>query len=111
MSDVNTSGWKVTGHRILVQVESIERTTQSGIIIQTDTEARREQLGQDAGTVVAIGGTAYSDQSEAWCRVGDFIKFGKYAGQIVNKKETKDGMEYRVINDLDVVLVKGKDHE
>lgn len=111
MKVINNSGWKVSGHRILVQVESIERTTQSGIIIQTDSEARREQLGQDAGTVVAIGNTAYADQTEPFCKIGDFIKFGRYAGQIVSKKETLDEKEYRVINDLDVVLVKENPNE
>ena len=102
---MNTSGWKPTGHRVLVKVEQVERTTESGIII-ADITADKEQLGQDAGIVAELGNTAYSDQESAWCKVGDYVKFGRYAGQIIRPKEALDGVEYRVINDLDVVLVK-----
>ena len=105
MSDMNTSGWKPTGHRILVRVEQVERKTESGIII-ADITADKEQIAQDAGIVVEVGNTAYSDQSEQWCQVGDYIKFGRYAGQVIRPKEADDEVEYRVINDLDVVLVK-----
>ena len=108
MSEVtNTSGWIATGHRILILVDQVERKTESGIII-ADVTADKEQLGQDAGIVVEMGPTAYSDQSEQWCQVGDYIKFGRYAGQVIRPKESEDGVEYRVINDLDVVLVKKK---
>jgi chaperonin GroES len=104
---MNTSGWKPTGHRVLILVEEIERKTESGIII-ADITADKEQLGQDAGIVVELGNTAYSDQSQPWCKVGDKVKFGRYAGQIISKKQSDDGLEYRVLNDLDVVLVKEK---
>jgi chaperonin GroES len=104
---MNTSGWKPTGHRVLIRVEEIERKTESGIII-ADITADKEQLGQDAGVVVELGNTAYSDQSQPWCKVGDNVKFGRYAGQIISKKQSDDGLEYRVLNDLDVVLVKEK---
>lgn len=104
---MNTSGWKPTGHRILVRVEQVERKTESGIII-ADITADKEQIAQDAGIVVEVGNTAYSDQSEQWCEVGDYIKFGRYAGQVIRPKEADDEVEYRVINDLDVVLVKKK---
>ena len=106
MTVQNTSGWVPTGHRILIRVDQFERKTQSGIII-ADSYADKEQLGQDAGTVVEIGNTAYADQESPWCSVGDHIKFGRYAGQII--KVTKDDgtvEEYRVIIDLDVALVK-----
>jgi chaperonin GroES len=102
---MNTSGWKPTGHRVLVKVEQVERKTESGIII-ADITADKEQLGQDAGIVVELGNTAYSDQSESWCKVGDYVKFGRYAGQIIRPKESLDGVEYRVLNDLDIVLVR-----
>jgi len=62
MSDtLNSSGWKPTGHRVLVKVTKVEEVTQGGIIIPKDV-TKREQLGQDGGIVVEIGNTAYSDQ-------------------------------------------------
>jgi chaperonin GroES len=107
MSSINGSGWKPTGHRVLVKVEQVERKTESGIII-ADITADKEQIAQDAGIVVEVGNTAYSDQSEKWCDIGDYIKFGRYAGQVIRPRESNDEIEYRVINDLDVVLVKKK---
>ena len=105
---MNTSGWNPTGHRVLVRVEQVERKTESGIII-ADVTADKEQLGQDAGVVVELGNTAYSDQESHWCQVGDYVKFGRYAGQLIRPSESDDGVEYRVLNDLDIVLVKSGD--
>ena len=102
---MNTSGWKPTGHRVLVKVEQVEKVTEGGIIIPEDV-TKREQLGQDGGIVVEVGNTAYSDQEAPWCKVGDFVKFGRYAGQLIVKKESDDGVEYRVLNDLDICLVQ-----
>ena len=102
---MNTSGWKPTGHRVLVRVTQIEEVTQGGIIIPQDV-TKREQLGQDGGIVVEVGNTAYSDQESPWCKVGDYVKFGRYAGQLISPKEAKDGIEYRVLNDLDIVLTQ-----
>jgi co-chaperonin GroES (HSP10) len=111
MSEViNTSGWKPTGHRVLVRVEQVERKTESGIII-ADITADKEQLGQDSGIVVELGNTAYSDQETHWCKVGDYVKFGRYAGQLIRPNETNDEHEYRVLNDLDIVLTKEKVNE
>ena len=56
---MNTSGWKPTGHRVLVKVTKIEEITQGGIIIPKEV-TKREQLGQDGGIVVEVGNTAYS---------------------------------------------------
>ena len=91
----------------MVKVDQVERTTKSGIIIH-DATADKEQIGQDGGIVVELGNTAYSDQSAPWCKVGDYVKFGRYAGQLVRPSESADEREYRVINDLDVVLVQKK---
>ena len=94
-TDINTSGWIATGHRILILVDQVERKTESGIII-ADVTADKEQLGQDAGVVVELGNTAYSDQESHWCQVGDYVKFGRYAGQLIRPNETDDECEYRV---------------
>ena len=102
---MNTSGWKPTGHRVLVKVTKVEEISQGGIIIPKDV-TKREQLGQDGGIVVEVGNTAYSDQESPWCKVGDYVKFGRYAGQLISPKEAKDGIEYRVLNDLDIVLTQ-----
>jgi co-chaperonin GroES (HSP10) len=106
---INTSGINPVGHRLLVLPEEVEELSEGGIIIHVGGQKDREQLAQIRGTVVAMGTTAYSDQKDAWCKVGDFITFGKYSGLIYKGEETKDGKEYRVINDLDVVATHEKE--
>ena len=88
------------GHRILVLPDEVETKTKSGIITSTGIQVMREELAQVDGIVVEMGRTCFSDQPEAWCKVGDKIVFGKYSGII---RIGKDGKTYRIVNDLDVV--------
>jgi co-chaperonin GroES (HSP10) len=88
------------GHRILVLPDEVETKTKSGIITSTGIQVMREELAQVDGIVVEMGNTCFSDQPEAWCKVGDRIVFGKYSGII---RIGKDGKTYRIVNDLDVV--------
>ena len=88
------------GHRILVLPKEVEEKTESGIIINVGTQKLREELAQVDGVVVAMGNTCYTDQPEPWCKVGDKVFFGKYSGIF---RDGKDGLKYRVINDLDIV--------
>lgn len=101
----NNSGITPVGHRILIKPVATEKTTESGIVIETDVSADRAQLAQIKGTVVEMGSTAYSDQIEPWCKIGDVVTFGKYSGLIYKGKDTLDGEEYRVVNDLDIVCI------
>jgi len=101
----NTSGITPVGHRILIKPLVTEQTTESGIVISVGEAADRERLAQIKGTVVEVGSTAYSDQPEAWCKVGDVVTFGKYSGLIYKGKDTLDNEEYRVVNDLDIVCI------
>ena len=100
---VNKSGVLPAGHRILVKPLKVEQTTESGIVIATEVQMDRERLAQIKGRVIEIGPTAYMDQPEAWCSVGQLVTFGKYSGLIYKGTETLDGEEYRLVNDLDIV--------
>ena len=107
---INESGIQPVGHRVLILPEQIEEKTEAGIILHTASQKSREEMAQINGVVVAIGTTAYSDQESPWCKVGDKVIIGKYAGLIYQGNDDKS---YRVINDLDVVAVleKGKTNE
>lgn len=96
----NKSGIHPKGHRVLIYPEPVEEATESGIIINTGINIEKERLAQLKGTVVEIGSTAWHDQPEAWVKEGDKIIFGKYSGLIYTGD---DGLEYRIINDLDIV--------
>ena len=57
------------------------------------------------GYVLKVGALAYADQSKfptgAWCKKGDWIIFGRYAGARI----PIDGGEIRLINDDEVLGV------
>lgn len=99
---VNQSGVTPCGHRLLVLPIEVEDKTEMGIILRTKDQNDREQMAQVEGTVVALGETCWKDQPDGipWCKVGDSIVFAKYSGLV---RKGKDGKEYRIINDLDVV--------
>ena len=101
---VNESGITPVGHRLLIKPLVIEEKSQGGIIIASST-LDMERLAQMKGVVVEVGSTAYADQPEAWCKLGDLVTFGKYSGLIYKGEETLDKKEYRVVNDLDIVAI------
>ena len=75
----------------------------------TQEQERREKVGTQIGTVIAIGNTCWkafdgdSFHWEPWCVVGDRITFARYAGKIVEDPVTKE--EFMIINDEDVQCV------
>lgn len=103
---MNTSGLEVRGHRILVLPEVLEEKSEGGIIVKVAGYGDRDQMAQVKGKVISVGNTAYADQVEPWAAVGDDVVFAKYSGTIY---KGKDGKEYRVISDLDIVGVEIKE--
>lgn len=101
----NKSGFRATGHRLLLIGEVVEETTESGIILQRKTLEAEKNLSVWA-TVVEIGHDCWSDKSTDFCEVGDKVLVGQYAGKF--HVSPVDGKEYRFLMDLDVItpLVK-----
>jgi len=99
---INESGVYPVGHRVLILPDQVEEKTAAGIILHTASQQSREEMAQINGVVVALGTTAYADQTSPWCKVGDRVIIGKYSGLIYDGEDDK---KYRVINDLDVVAV------
>lgn len=100
----NESGIHPKGYRILVLPEEIEKKTESGIILNSATTEKMEEMAQTIGLVVEVGASAYAEDiaagMEPWCVVGDRVTFAKYGGLL---NTGKDGKKYRVINDRDIV--------
>lgn len=98
----NESGLVPCGHRLVVRMDEAEKKTESGIFIPEDVTDREEMSGTRA-EVVAVGDSAWGDQavSGKWARVGDRVMIAKFAGQLWKR----NGVKYRVINDLDVIAV------
>lgn len=103
----NTSGITPVGHRVLILPVETERKTASGIVLM-DKTAMMEEMAQTQGYVIELGDTCYDDQEAPWCKVGDLVMFGKYAGVVY---EGNDKQKYRITNDKDVVAVITKEEK
>jgi len=65
-------------------------------------EKERDKQKQITGTLVSIGGNAFSDMADPLPKVGDKVYFAKYAGLVL---KADDGTEYRLMNDKDITAV------
>lgn len=99
--------WKPTGNKILVEMEKVENVTKGGIVLP-ESKTEREEMSAMVGTIVAAGPMAWADQSVPWAKVGDKVKFAKFAGFL----HKENGRNFRVMHDLDIVMVlEGESHE
>jgi chaperonin GroES len=88
------------GYRVLIEPESGEKTTESGIVIP-----QRERIEQETGTIVSVGPLAWQDHADGthWANEGDRVVYAKYGGKMVKDPDT--GIDYRLVNDEDVLCV------
>ena len=93
-----------TGWRILVMPYQGRAKTVGGLIVP-DQVREREALATVVAYVLRLGPLAYGDTSkfgdnaEPWCRQGQWICIGRYAGS----RFRIDGGEVRIINDDEVI--------
>lgn len=76
----------------------LKRAKEAGIALPEDSKDR-EQMAQQKGTLIAIGGNAFSDWNEPIPKIGDEVMFAKYAGYNI---QDDSGEIYRVLNDKDI---------
>jgi co-chaperonin GroES (HSP10) len=93
---------KPTGWRIVVLPFRPPKKTKSGIVL-ADQAVDRQNLATVCGYVVAVGELAYGDTEKfpngPWCKKGDWIVFGRYAGARISI----EGGEIRILNDDEVL--------
>jgi len=91
-----------TGYRILILPFSLPQVTKGGIHIAKST-LDKERLATVVGYVVAMGPDAYGDMNKfpegAWCKEGDWVIFGRYAGARFNI----EGGDMRLLNDDEIL--------
>lgn len=95
---------KLLTHHVLVKLDDPELKTQSGIILATEEQAKKERKAVEYGTVVQVGPTAFLDygRSPDILQPGDKVSFARYSGKEVvdtNKEQ------YILLNDQDVLCV------
>jgi co-chaperonin GroES (HSP10) len=84
-------------------LDTVEERTVSGIYIAPDL-IKKERKAVETATVVSLGDTAFKDYGggAATVNVGDRVIIAKYSGKEV---KDKDGSEYVVVNDEDILVV------
>ena len=91
-----------TGYRILILPFSQSSVTKGGIHLAKQT-VDKERLATVVGYVVETGPDAYGDINKfpdgPWCKEGQFIIYGRYAGA---RFKTKFG-EHRILNDDEII--------
>ena len=96
----NKSGFRATGHRVLLLCDTVEEKTASGIVLPTKA-VDAEKNKSIWATVIEIGPDAWSDKCADYCEVGDRVLVGLYTGMF--RTGPHDGQEYRFVNDLDII--------
>ena len=93
-----------TGYRVLILPRGRTPVTEGGIHLAKET-VERDSLASVVGYVVAVGPDAYKDTAKfpegAWCKKGDWILFGRYAGA----RFKIEGGEMRLLNDDEILAV------
>lgn len=106
MTRKNESGIYPTEYKVVVLPDKAEEKTKGGVFIP-DESKERQQYASIEGTLIAISPHAFTyedwkDSEDLKPKAGDKVLFAKFAGIV---RKGKDGNEYRIINDKDVVAV------
>lgn len=91
-----------TGWRLLVLPFRAKQKTKGGVLL-TDKAVEDSQLTTTVAMVLATGPDAYKDKdkfpSGSWCKQGDWVVFGRYAGSRLKI----EGGEVRILNDDEIL--------
>lgn len=104
------NSWTPLEYRCVVRLDPVEEMTAGGIIVPQQVQDQ-ESMAQVHGTLVDMSDMAFTDiENKKWkCEVpelGDKVMIAKFAGLVVKEDEDGVQVEYRLINDKDVVAFK-----
>jgi len=86
------------GYRILIRPKGPVSKTKGGIYLpdkNKDTQSYLNSVGQ----VIAMGPECYNDRKSPWCKVGDWVLFGRYAGARISVQNVK----MVIVNDDEII--------
>ncbi len=93
---------KPTGWRIVILPYRGAAKSKGGILL-ADQTIEKITVATTCGYVLSVGPLAYADAAKfptgPWCKPGDWIIFGRYAGARMNI----DGGEIRILNDDEIL--------
>ena len=76
------------GYRILIRPRGVIEKTKGGIIL-TDSSKDSQSYLNSVGQIIAMGSECYSDRKQPWCKVDDWVIFGRYAGARISVQKVK----------------------
>ena len=76
------------GYRILIRPRGVIEKTKGGIIL-TDSNKDSQAYLNSVGQIIAMGSECYSDRKQPWCKVSDWVIFGRYAGARISVQKVK----------------------
>jgi co-chaperonin GroES (HSP10) len=94
----NTSGLLPKGRAVLVRPYEPERV--SSIIELPESSVDRLRTIEQRAVVIAVGPSAWSDESEPRAVPGDKVLISALSGHMA--VGTKDNQQYRFVNDKDI---------
>ncbi len=94
----NDSGLIPKGRAVLVKPYQPER--KQGLVVLPDSVQVNQQVVEQRATVIAIGPEAWVEEGQPRAVVGEKVLISAYAGYMA--KGTKDGEQYRFVNDRDI---------
>lgn len=100
MNGMNPSGIEPLEYNCVVLPAKVEERTKGGLI-RPDELREREQWAEIQGTLIAAAPAAFDDFG-AKPNLGDTVIHARHAGAMVRGR---DGVEYRVCKDKDIVAV------
>jgi chaperonin GroES len=95
--------------RVLVMPKAAQKKTKSGIVLAQAAQEAQQHLCY-IGQILAAGGEAFKSERFAneknLPKVGDWIIYGRYAGQRLEYK----GVKLLIVNDDDILAVASDPH-
>ena len=79
---INTSGLRPVEYKVVLRLDSVERTSQGGILIP-ERIRDKELRARTVATIAAVGGSCFQDPdwNEPKPKIGDRVLIGRYVGE------------------------------
>lgn len=109
MTTSEHSGLVPVGWRVQVRIKKVQTCTKHGITLP-DEVIENDEFLQQVGQVIAIGETAFANESlfpnrRPTFKIGDWVVFPANAGAKVTTKQGDERITYRILNDDHVIGV------
>lgn len=112
MVDITQIDITPTTYHVVVELEKIEETTKSGIIVASEA-IKKEQTGAQFARILSVGPIAFRDTDMMkWSvmpQIGDIILISRYTGERIYSSRVDISDEklanIRIINDEDVLAI------